>query len=117
MKRIPGGAAMRKVIMSLAISIIFLGGVAQASVCPTSNVIEDPADFLWTAQNGYWTGTLEFGEATLAIGADTLTTRAYRQAGGTYSIPGPTIRITPGQTYVLTLKNLLPYATPIALQN
>jgi len=108
---------MRKVIMSLAISIIFLGGVAQASVCPTSNVIQDPADFLWTAQNGYWTGTLEFGEATLAIGADTLTTRAYRQAGGTYSIPGPTIRITPGQTYVLTLKNLLPYAAPSTVEN
>ncbi len=108
---------MRKAIISLAISVLALAGVAQGSVCPTSNVIQDPAEFLWTAQNGYWSGTLEIGQATLTIGADTLTTRAYRQAGGSYSIPGPTIKITPGQTYVLTLKNLLPYATPSTAEN
>jgi FtsP/CotA-like multicopper oxidase with cupredoxin domain len=80
-------------------------------------VIQNPAEFQWTTQNGYLSGTLEIGEATLAIGADTLTTRAYRQAGGSYSIPGPTIRMTPGQTYVLTLKNLLPYVTPSTVEN
>ncbi len=108
---------MRKAVISLAISILALAGVAQAGVCPTSNVIQDPAQFQWTAQNGYWSGTLEFGAASLTFGADTLTTRAYRQAGGSYSIPGPTIKITPGQTYVLTLKNLLPYAIPSTAEN
>ncbi len=108
---------MRSVIISLAISILALAGIAQASVCPTSNVIQDPAEFLWTSQNGYLSGTLEIGEATLPIGAGTLTTRAYRQAGGSYSIPGPTIKMTPGNTYVLTLKNLLPYAAPSTAEN
>lgn len=108
---------MKNVIMTLAISILALAGTAQASVCPTSNVIQDPAQFQWTQQNDYWTGTLEFGEATLNFGADTLTTRAYRQAGGSYSIPGPTIKMTPGQTYVLTFKNLLPYQTPSTVEN
>ncbi len=117
MKTISGGNRMRNVIISLLISILAVAGIAQASVCPTSNVIQDPAEFLWTSQNGYLSGTLEIGEATLAIGADTLTTRAYRQAGGSYSIPGPTIRMTPGQTYVLTLKNLLPYAVPSTAEN
>ena len=65
-----GGNAMRNVIISVAISILALAGIAQASVCPTSNVIQDPAEFQWTSQNGYWSGTLEIGEATLAIGAD-----------------------------------------------
>jgi FtsP/CotA-like multicopper oxidase with cupredoxin domain len=91
--------------------------IAEASPCPTSNVIEEPAQFVWTQNNGYFSGTLEFGAATLAVGADTLTTRAYRQAGGTFTIPGPTIEMIPGNTYVLTLKNLLPYSTPSASEN
>lgn len=97
--------------------VLALAGAAEAGVCPGSNVIQDPVEFQWTAQNGYWSGTLEIGEATLTIGADTLTTRAYRQAGGSYSIPGPTIRMTPGNTYVLTLKNLLPYAAASTVEN
>ncbi len=108
---------MRNAVVFLATLILTLAGIAEASVCPTSNVIQDPAEFQWASQNGYWSGTLEIGAATLTIGADTLTTRAYRQAGGSYSIPGPTIRMTPGNTYVLTLKNLLPYATPSTVEN
>jgi FtsP/CotA-like multicopper oxidase with cupredoxin domain len=108
---------MRTIIVSLAISLSAVTGNAQASGCPSSNVVQDPAAFQWTAHTGYWSGTLEIGEATLTIGADTLTTRAYRQAGGSYSIPGPTIRMTPGNTYVLTLKNLLPFATPSTAEN
>jgi FtsP/CotA-like multicopper oxidase with cupredoxin domain len=104
-------------MICLAISILAVAGTAQASVCPASNVIQDPPAFQWTAQNGYWYGVLEFGATTLTIGADTLTTRAYRQAGGSYGIPGPTIRMTPGNTYVLTLKNLLPYAPASTVVN
>ncbi len=101
----------------IAATLMLTVGTAEAGVCPTSNVIQDPAQFQWTSQNGYWSGTLEIGEATLAVGADTLTTRAYRQAGGSFSIPGPTISMIPGQTYVLTFKNLLPYSTPSTAEN
>ncbi len=92
-------------IMVTVILIFFVGNV-QASVCPTTNVIEDPARFVWDSNNE---GTLEIGEASFFIGGETLTTRAYRQEGGEYSIPGPTMYMSPGQTYVLTLKNTLPY--------
>lgn len=89
----------------------------QAGVCSATNAIQDPTEFQWTPQSGYYMGTLEFGAATLNIGGATLTTRAYRQAGGSFSIPGPTIRMTPGNTYVLTLKNLLPYAPASTAEN
>jgi FtsP/CotA-like multicopper oxidase with cupredoxin domain len=117
MKTTSGCGALRNAVIFLATVILTLAGTAEASVCPASNVIQDPAEFQWTSQNGYWSGTLEIGAATLTIGTDTLTTRAYRQAGGSYSIPGPTIRMMPGNTYVLTLKNLLPYAVPSTSEN
>ncbi len=117
MKTRSGGNAARRALISLATLAVALGGVARASVCPTSNVIQDPTGFQWTAQSGYFTGTLEIGAATLSFGTGTLTTRAYRQAGGTFSVPGPTIKMIPGNTYVLTLKNLLPYATPSTAEN
>ena len=86
---------MKTFTLILAVSMFALLGSAQAGVCPSSNVIEDPSSFVWTQQSGYKSGTLEIGEATLNVGNDTLTTRAYRQEGGTFSIPGPTIKMTP----------------------
>ena len=82
----------------LLISMFVSGGIAQASQCPGTNVIEDPPVFQWSGNEG----TLEIGEASFVIGGETLTTRAYRQAGGEFSIPGPTIYMSPGETYVLT---------------
>jgi FtsP/CotA-like multicopper oxidase with cupredoxin domain len=91
--------------------------VSQASVCPGTNVIQDPPAFQWTQKAGYKSGTLEIGEASFVIGSDTLTTRAYRQAGGSFSIPGPTMTMTPGETYVLTFKNALPWEEPSPVHN
>lgn len=106
----------RPLILALVAFLIPLG-VGQAGVCPSTNVILDPPVFQWADQGGYWSGTLEIGAATLMIGSDTLTTRAYRQAGGSFSIPGPTIAMAPGQTYVLTFKNTLPYEVPSPVHN
>jgi FtsP/CotA-like multicopper oxidase with cupredoxin domain len=101
--------------------MLVFAGSAQASTCPTSNVIQDPPEFVWTPPSGpggYWSGTLEIGEAIdLPIGGDSLTTRAYRQEGGQFSIPGPTIRMTPGEKYVLTFKNTLEYEVPSPVHN
>jgi FtsP/CotA-like multicopper oxidase with cupredoxin domain len=98
--------------------------VANASTCPTTNVISAPPVFQWTFHpasstnpESYYSGTLEYGEATLNIGGETLTTRAYRQEDGAYSIPGPTMNMQPGNKYVLRYKNLLPYQAPEANQN
>lgn len=92
------------------------------TACPSTNVVADPPQFAWTyrAPSGtnpvaYYTGTLEIGEASFVIGGKTLTTRAYRQEGGAYSIPGPTIKMKPGNKYVLRFHNLLPYA-PLSTQ-
>ena len=78
--------------------------------------INDPPNFEWTyhevtADNPeeYYSGVLEYGEATLNIGGETLTTRAYRQKGKSYSIPGPTLRMTPGKKYVVQFENHSPY--------
>lgn len=86
------------------------------TVCPAANVISDPPEFQWTyhapsASNptGYYSGTLEIAEATFVISGQTLTTRAYRQAGSAASIPGPTLKMRPGNKYVLRFHNRLPY--------
>jgi FtsP/CotA-like multicopper oxidase with cupredoxin domain len=91
---------------------------AQAQTCTDySNAIGDPPTFEWTDAGGHFTGTLELGEATFCIGGETLTTRAYRQfkpglseaEQPAFSIPGPTLNMSPGETYVVTFKNSLPY--------
>jgi FtsP/CotA-like multicopper oxidase with cupredoxin domain len=91
---------------------------------PTDNTITDPPTFQWThhpvtANNleEYYSGTLEYGEETFIIGGDTFTTRAYRQAGSEYTIPGPTIFMEPGNKYVLRFKNTLPYSEPSSTMN
>jgi FtsP/CotA-like multicopper oxidase with cupredoxin domain len=101
--------------------ILMLGFTTSvlASVCPVDNVVTDPVLFQWThhqvsASNpeDHYSGTLEMGEKTFTINGETLTTRAYRQAGGNYSIPGPTIIMQPGKKYVLQFRNTLPYEVP-----
>ena len=107
---------LQRIIMFVALMALALA--SHASTCPSNNVIDAPPVFQWTAYvddagNTYYGGTLEYGEAeSLPIGDETLTTRAYRQADGTYSIPGPTLNMKPGNKYVLRYKNLLPYQTP-----
>ena len=93
--------------------------LASASPCPSSNVIEEPPQFQWTfhpadANNPepYYSGTMEVGEASFLIGGETLTTRAYRQEGTAYTIPGPTMSMVPGNKYVLSFHNTLPYEAP-----
>ena len=82
---------------------------ADASQCPSTNVITDPADFVWDCSGGCCTGTMEISEQTFNINGDTLTTRAYGQAGTAPTIPGPTMRVTPGTKYILKFHNKLPY--------
>ena len=81
---------------------------AAEEVCNPNGQIVDPAPFTWTDAGNHFVGVLEYGEASFIIDGDTLTTRAYRQQGGCFSIPGPTIEMTPGKTYVLQFHNLLP---------
>lgn len=97
---------------------------AALTACPATNVITDPPQFQWTfhpatANNPepYYSGTMEIGEATFTVGAATLTTRAYRQAGTAYSIPGPTVTMVPGNKYVLSFHNTLPYEVPNPAHN
>lgn len=110
-------------IFSLSIFLLF-PSLTRASQCPSSNVITDPPQFQWThhpvsASNlqAYYSGTLEMGESTFSINGETLTTRAYRQEGSAFSIPGPTINMVPGNKYVLRFKNTLPYQPLSPLHN
>lgn len=83
---------------------------ALSTAC-SGDAIGDPEEFVWTyyADGDYYMGELEVSEATFNIGGDTLTTRAYRQPGRPHSIPGPTIKVSPGNKYVLRFHNRLPY--------
>ena len=114
-------------LVSTLITMLLLSLTAinsHASLCPADNVVTEPDQFLWahhpvTEKNSeeYWSGTLEMGEATFTINGEILTTRAYRQEGGAYSIPGPTIPMDPGKKYVLRFKNTLPYQPLVAEHN
>ncbi len=106
------------VILGLAISV---PQTTFANTCASTNAIQNPAPFVWTyvsSPEPHFVGVLEYGEATFNnINGYTLTTRAYRQAGGCYSIPGPTLNMVPGNKYVLRFRNLLPYAPPSPVHN
>jgi FtsP/CotA-like multicopper oxidase with cupredoxin domain len=85
---------------------------AEPALAATTNDILDPEPFVWTyvsSPEPHYVGVLEYGEATFTINGETLTTRAYRQEGGEFSIPGPTLNMAPGNKYVLRFRNLLPY--------
>ncbi len=104
-----------KIIMTTA--LLFFSQLALASTCPaTGSPDVSPQRFVWTfvpdAEGGHYSGEMEIGEATFTIGGETITTRAYRQAGGEYSIPGPTMVMKPGAKYVLSFRNTLPYEDP-----
>ena len=79
---------------------------------PQTNIVENPEEFVWTFQSSpepHWTGVMEVGEASFTIDGETFTTRAYRQEGTDYSVPGPTINVVPGNKYILSLHNTLPF--------
>ncbi len=98
-----------KLLTLLLLGLFF--AVVQAQV-PTENIVDNPEEFQWTYQSSpepHYTGIMEVGEATFTINGETLTTRAYRQPGGSYSIPGPTMKVVPGNKYVLRFHNTLPY--------
>ena len=115
------------VLVAAAAALLTATG-AHAQTCtgfPTA--ITDPPEFVWTDNGDHSSGTLELGEGTFCVGGETLTTRAYRQFNPNlapddpnqpaYSIPGPTIRMTPGQKYVVTFRNSLPYEGPASAHN
>jgi FtsP/CotA-like multicopper oxidase with cupredoxin domain len=91
---------------------------AYAQTCGP-NIIAEPDVFQWQDKGSHFYGVLEMGEASFTINGETLTTRAYRQEieGSTYSIPGPTIIMQPGKTYVLRFKNTLPYQPKVEEHN
>ena len=108
------------VVVMLALGGV-LGGWGLAQDQPQADAagpdeIVEPEPFNWTyvaSPEPHYVGVMEYGEATFTMNnGDTLVTRAYRQQGGSYSIPGPTLHMTPGNRYVVRFRNLLPYEAP-----
>ena len=113
---------MSKLAISLALLVTSIVVVAlapsptYAQACASTNEIVDPAPFTWTyvaTPEPHYVGVMEYGEATFSINGESLTTRAYRQEGGAYSIPGPTMTMVPGNTYVLRFRNVLTTRNPL----
>lgn len=107
---------MSIIAMPLTFLFIQITTFSTYGQCSGGNLITDPVEFQWTyhpvsANNpeAYYSGIMEVGEANFVINGQTFTTRAYRQQGQDYSIPGPTLKMTPGEKYVLRFHNLLPY--------
>ena len=106
---------MKKLISQVLFLILAVPLFANASSCPTTDVVTDAPLFVWTPQtdsNGdaYFSGTLIMDEVTMTLNnGETLTTRAYAQDGQTPSVPGPTIIMDPGKKYVLKFENRLSY--------
>ncbi len=98
------GATLALVVLGF----VLLPSTSSAQACNPGNEIVDPVAFQWTDAGDHFVGVLEYGEATFTIDGETLTTRAYRQENGCYSIPGPTLNMAPGNKYVLRFRNLLP---------
>jgi FtsP/CotA-like multicopper oxidase with cupredoxin domain len=90
---------------------------ANDNQCQTGATIEDPVQFVWTDMGDHFSGTMEIAPADLVINGETITTRVYRQQGGCDSIPGPTMKMVPGEKYVLRFNNLLPYEVPSTEHN
>ncbi|MGI9515862.1 MAG: hypothetical protein ACR2NP_02340, partial [Pirellulaceae bacterium] len=100
---------------ALILGILFVGAILPPVLVGQATIV-DPPQFVWTyhpvTPNNpvpYYSGVMEIGEANFIIGGESLTTRAYRQAGGSFSIPGPTMTMVPGNKYVLRFHNTLPY--------
>lgn len=127
----PRGVAMmshrtgiRVVVLLFAAGLLGVPGVPpEPSVAgaAAADDIVDPQPFAWTyvdSPEPHYVGVLEYGEAMFTLNnGDTLTTRAYRQQGGSYSIPAPTLHMTPGNKYVVRFRNLLPYEEPSSETN
>jgi suppressor of ftsI len=114
---------MLRIISGLVIYLSVTSSI-YASDCLKTNTVDDPPQFQWTHHpvtgsnpEEYYSGTMEIGEASFVIGGDTITTRAYKQAGTAYTIPGPTISMTRGNKYILRFNNTLPYEAPSAEHN
>ncbi|HSG16383.1 MAG TPA: multicopper oxidase domain-containing protein, partial [Anaerolineae bacterium] len=105
-------------VIVAVISIVFLlrPSATFAQACPAGEIC-NPDTFVWTNAGDHFVGVLEYGQATFNINGETLTTRAYRQEGGSFSIPGPTLNMVPGNKYVLRFRNLLDYEAPNPVHN
>ena len=104
---------IRKIVSCALVSCLALYMSAlNASQCPSTNVVTDAPLFQWAYDSAgdYYSGTLIMDEVTITLNnGETLTTRAYAQAGDTPSVPGPTIVMAPGKKYVLKFENRLAY--------
>ena len=111
---------MKKILSKVLYLALAIPIFANATSCPTvgNNLIEDAPVFQWTDNGTYFSGTLIMDEVTVTLNnGETLTTRAYAQAGDTPTVPGPTIIMAPGNKYVLKFENRLPYEPLSDLHN
>jgi FtsP/CotA-like multicopper oxidase with cupredoxin domain len=108
---------MRFCFRIIILAVFTLPTSLFAAQCPETTEITDPQEFVWTDEGSHFSGTMEIAEADLVIDGESITTRVYRQLNGCDSIPGPTLKMTPGNKYVLKFRNELPYEAPEAAHN
>ena len=111
---------MKKILSKVLYLALAIPIFANASSCPTTDVVTDAPLFQWNYDSAgdYYSGTLIMDEVTITLNnGETLTTRAYAQAGSQPSVPGPTVVMAPGKKYVLKFENRLAYEPLSDLHN
>ncbi len=117
MARYRFGLFFSAALILIMAGLVLLPSAGSAQTCDPPGQIVNPEPFVWTNAGDHFVGVLEYGEASFTIDGETLTTRAYRQQGGCYSIPGPTLLMEPGNIYVLRFRNLLPFEPASSVHN
>ncbi|RDH86008.1 MAG: hypothetical protein DIZ80_00610 [endosymbiont of Galathealinum brachiosum] len=103
---------MKKILSGILYLALAIPVFANATSCPSTDVVTDAPQFQWSYDSAgdYYSGTLIMDEVTITLNnGETLTTRAYAQAGSAPSVPGPTITMAPDKKYVLKFENRLAY--------
>ena len=97
---------------TILLAVTMYPAISVAQLCGPGD-IQDPEQFVWEyvpdGSDPHWVGTMEIVEADLTIGGEDIHTRVYKQDTGGINIPGPTMKMTPGEKYVLKFRNRLPY--------
>jgi FtsP/CotA-like multicopper oxidase with cupredoxin domain len=77
-------------------------------------VIENPCELTWNNHGSHFDAELDVDYANIELDVGTLRTRAYRDPnnGCGYTVPGPTMKLVPGQEYVIRFRNYMPFSPP-----
>ena len=83
-------------------TVTCLFGSILLSICSAQSCLSSPSEIEWTLSDGIYSTETTFEVSTKTINGVTFTTRLFDGV-----LPGKTWRMSPGETYTITLTNTL----------